>query len=421
VPGAIIDLYNPSTHCFDFVFDDPNSADSLFVTSSSNIFSFDNVDSLTFEIDQGVVNIPFCWDVICEDVRDEPYFVDFEVVATNCEVQDTTTFTVPIQVIVPENEPTEFIQPLQEYTWEFYSQETFCMPITVTDGNFFDTLQVSAESEIFSVPGNPPVFDTLNGNSILQDTLCWTPICANVREEPYRITYTATANSCKTNDEVVYPVDIYLTLPPENEASFSQPTQLSYEHFIGDDPLDITVFGTDPDPNDSLSLSAASDAFGVPGSSASFESQGFFENILGTFLWPPDCPDVRPEPYDVTFTLTSRSCQKIDTINLNVDILVTTPTKGDIEPIANVFTPNGDGRNDAWTIENMDDPCLLDFEAQIFDRWGKEVYITKNPAFQWNGEYDGGNEANTGVYFQTIEFIYRQEKQSYTGNIEILR
>ena len=79
---AVIDLYDPSTHCFEFLILDPNEADTLIVTPSSEIFSFENVDQLDPETEQEFVSYPFCWDVSCEDVSDDPYFVNFEVIAT---------------------------------------------------------------------------------------------------------------------------------------------------------------------------------------------------------------------------------------------------------------------------------------------------------------------------------------------------
>ncbi|MFN2428815.1 MAG: gliding motility-associated C-terminal domain-containing protein [Cryomorphaceae bacterium] len=423
VPEATIDLYDPGTHCFDFVFTDPNEADSLLVFASSPILDLDRTSIEDFSIDQGQIAVPFCWNVICEDVQDEPYFIDFEVVAINCEVQDTTNFTVPINVIVPDNLPTTFIEPSNEIFFEFYSQDTLNIPITVADENFFDTLSVSADSEIFNLLGNPAnISDSLDGNSLVQGLIQWVPSCEDVRPEPYEITFTATANSCKTDDLVTYEVDVYLTLPPENAASFQIPNDGEYiEHFIGDEIIDVAVLAQDPDPYDTLSLEYEFGSPALPQSTPVFETLGITTGISGNFLWQPDCSDVSEEPYPVTFTVTSRSCQKVVEEEIQIEIFVTTPTRGVIEPIQNVMTPNGDGRNDVWTIENKEDPCLLGFRAQIFDRWGKEVYITEDPAFEWTGEYGNGNEALQGTYFRIIEYVYKDQAKSFQGDLEILK
>ncbi|MFT6998567.1 MAG: gliding motility-associated-like protein [Cryomorphaceae bacterium] len=418
-----IDLYDPSTHCFDFVFLDPNVADTVFVTPSSNIFDFPNVDELTPDVDQGSVTLPFCWNVICEDVRDEPYFVDFEVIATNCEVQDTVTFSVPIDVIVPPDEPAVFIQPFDTIFWEFYATDTFCMPVTFVDPNFFDTLEVKATSEIFNLPDNPAFIDTLQGLVQLSGNLCWVPQCSDVREEPYLINFTGTSESCKTNETVEKTLVLYLNLPPEEAPVFELPLfGFEVDHSVGDDPIDFSVAVSDRDSYDTLTLSAQGSVFSDVTNIALFE--GFpvnTESVFGQFNWVPDCSDVEVDPYLVVFTVVSESCQKSVTRTLEVPISVTTPTMGIIEPIQNIFTPNGDGLNEFWTIENKNDPCLLNFNSVVYDRWGKEVFQTNDPAFMWEGNYSNGNDASAGQFFQTIEYFYKDASQNYNGTITLTR
>jgi gliding motility-associated-like protein len=419
-PGVVIDLYDPTTHCFDIVFEDPNTSDSIFVTASSAIFSLPNAQSLEPDEDKNKVTLPFCWNVECIDVRDEPYFIDFEVLTTNCEVEEITTYTVPVYVIVPENEPTTFAEPMDTYTFEFYSADTFCIPVSVFDQNFFDTLQVTATSELFTLP-NAAQFDTLNGTSLVEGQLCWVPQCSDVRPEPYLVTFTATANSCKTNDIVEKTIEIYMVLPPENLPTFELPAPgLELEHFVGAEVIDFPVFGSDPNPYDTLTVSAVSSAFESPGNPASFPAATANGGVLSYFNWDPSCQDISSDSYLVTFEVNSRSCQKNVSVFLDVEILITTPTKGDIRPIPNVFTPNRDGLNDAWTIEHKNDFCLQNFNTVVFDRWGKEVFQSNDPTFGWDGSRDDGSEAADGVYFQVIKYFYKDSNKSYSGNIQVL-
>ncbi|HKK39775.1 MAG TPA: gliding motility-associated C-terminal domain-containing protein [Cryomorphaceae bacterium] len=418
-----IDLYDPSTHCFDFVFVDPNEADTVFVNPSSTIFDLPNVDELDLEVDQGTVTLPFCWNVTCEDVSDEPYFIDFEVIATNCEVQDTVNFSVPINVVVPPDEAATFIQPADTVYWEYYSTDTFCMPITFVDPNFFDTLEVTATSEIFNLLDNPAFMDTLQGLVQLDGNLCWIPQCSDVREEPYIINFTGTSESCKTNETVEKTIVLYLELPPENPPMFELPLPgFAIEHSIGDDLIEFDLLVTDADLYDTLTLSTQGSVFTNVTNVASLNGSLVSpEAVFGQFSWLPDCPDVEEVPYVAIFTVVSESCQKSVTRTLEVPIIVSTPTMGIIEPIQNIFTPNGDGLNEFWTIENQDDPCLLNFSSVVYDRWGKEVFRTNDPAFRWEGNYGNGNEAVEGQYFQTIEYFYKDATKNFTGNITLSR
>jgi gliding motility-associated-like protein len=56
--------------------------------------------------------------------------------------------------------------------------------------------------------------------------------------------------------------------------------------------------------------------------------------------------------------------------------------------INEIITPNNDGFNDTWKIENID--LFPDAEVFVFTRWGKLVFNTKNIAGnEWNGTYKG--------------------------------
>lgn len=419
-PGVVIDLYDPSTHCFEFVFEDPNAADSLFVTPVSKIFEFDNAFALTPEEDQGSLTLSFCWEVICANVRDEAYFVEFEVLTTNCEVEETSFFTVPVHVIVPDNVPTIIPEPAESYTFEFYSQDVFCIPVTAADGNFFDTLQVTATSEIFELTANPASFDTLTGLSLVQDTLCWRPRCSDVRDEPYLVDFTVTAHSCKTADTVTKTIEINLVLPEDLPASIAiLPDGDPIEHTVGEDPITFSVQAVNQNPNDTLTLSAAwPDIPGPHGLPEFAETSGSFQ-VTSAFMWNPDCTHISETPYVITFEVNSRSCQKDVSEFIDMEIAVVTQTRGDIEPIANIFTPNGDGRNDRWQIEDEEDVCLTGFNAVVFDRWGREVYSTSDPAFEWDGNYPDGSKASDDTYFRVIEYYYNGEKKSYAGDLMI--
>ena len=69
--------------------------------------------------------------------------------------------------------------------------------------------------------------------------------------------------------------------------------------------------------------------------------------------------------------------------------------------IPNIFTPNGDGKNDVFEIENIDKGT---WELIIYNRWGNKVYENKS----YNNQWDASN-TTTGVYYYTLT--------NYTTNI----
>ena len=62
-------------------------------------------------------------------------------------------------------------------------------------------------------------------------------------------------------------------------------------------------------------------------------------------------------------------------------------TDGCLE-IQDIITPNDDGYNDTWVIKNID--LFPEAEVQVFTRWGKKIFTTKNIAGNpWDGRYEG--------------------------------
>jgi gliding motility-associated-like protein len=66
----------------------------------------------------------------------------------------------------------------------------------------------------------------------------------------------------------------------------------------------------------------------------------------------------------------------------------------------NVFTPNGDGKNDVFMFETEG---IETFYCMIFNRWGKKIYEWSDVTQGWDGTTKGGAEASDGVYYYIIE------------------
>ncbi|MBR3557437.1 MAG: choice-of-anchor L domain-containing protein [Bacteroidales bacterium] len=101
----------------------------------------------------------------------------------------------------------------------------------------------------------------------------------------------------------------------------------------------------------------------------------------------------------------------------------------------NVITPNGDGVNDVWAIENLntdinfEDPDgFRQNELRISDRYGKVVFQTKNyDTWSKDGQiYPGlnpfsGENLNDGVYYYTFKYKGKAKTTTWNGSITIVR
>ncbi|MFN8116868.1 MAG: gliding motility-associated C-terminal domain-containing protein [Bacteroidia bacterium] len=94
-------------------------------------------------------------------------------------------------------------------------------------------------------------------------------------------------------------------------------------------------------------------------------------------------------------------------INSNCDVIV-----------YNGFTPNGDGLNDFWFIENIEK--IPNNKVHIFNRWGNRIYNTvnyNNISNRWDGKTNSGSTIISGTYFFII--LDENEKLLQKGWIEI--
>ena len=79
--------------------------------------------------------------------------------------------------------------------------------------------------------------------------------------------------------------------------------------------------------------------------------------------------------------------------------------------IPNVFTPNGDNKNDEFQIQCLE--CYAGSNLRITNRWGNEVYSSTDYTGQWDGE-----GCPDGTYYYQFD---RSDGQRFTGSVQILR
>ena len=82
--------------------------------------------------------------------------------------------------------------------------------------------------------------------------------------------------------------------------------------------------------------------------------------------------------------------------------------------VPNVFTPNGDGVNDAFAVRYTG---AEDFYLEVFDRWGRMFFSSQSAADTWPGLDGNGNAAPEGVYYYSLQI----GENSYQGNVTLMR
>lgn len=151
---------------------------------------------------------------------------------------------------------------------------------------------------------------------------------------------------------------------------------------------------------------------------------GYPASAITGYVWTPvsglscaDCPTPLLNTTNATDTLNiytvtilyNSGCMAVasDTIHIHSGIA-----------IGNAFTPNGDGKNDAFTVMARG---VADYHMSIYNRWGELVYESSDITTGWDGNYKGqAQPSEIYSYFLSIRFKNGQQTDK-TGTVTLIR
>jgi gliding motility-associated-like protein len=87
--------------------------------------------------------------------------------------------------------------------------------------------------------------------------------------------------------------------------------------------------------------------------------------------------------------------------------------------VPNIFTPDNDNVNEKFASINKG---VVNYNLQIFNRWGALVYESKEPKEGWNGTVNG-SKAEDGTYFVVLKYNEREggKENKYQGYVKLVR
>lgn len=121
-----------------------------------------------------------------------------------------------------------------------------------------------------------------------------------------------------------------------------------------------------------------------------------------------------PGIYTVTLVVTNANgCT--DSHSLTIEVLDSPPSL----EIPNIFTPNGDGKNDFFLVKGV---RIKDFECIIYDRWGLKMAELKSISNEWDGRTQAGEMASPGTYYCIIKARGEDNKEyNKSGFVQLIR
>lgn len=89
--------------------------------------------------------------------------------------------------------------------------------------------------------------------------------------------------------------------------------------------------------------------------------------------------------------------------------------------VPNAFTPNADGLNDVFQPKGFG---IVEYQLQIFDRWGERIFTTKKFEEAWDGRYQGRGdksvEQGTYTWLINVKDVFGKAHE-YKGHVTLIR
>ena len=274
-------------------------------------------------------------------------------------------------------------------------------------------------------------FATQTGTGTLRSSFLFTPLCTALplnQPTNLRIKFKVTKQDNCVQSEAVLIIDVRITPKPAilpiitivgSTANFNPITQEAILDL--NDVLRIDIEGKDPN-NGIITLSASGTDekdinidFGQY--NASFTPKTGTGMLQSSFLLTTFCGYLKPNEQinlKIKFNIAQKDgCPPVtESLVIRIKIKETEIDFSKFTPY-NVFTPNGDGKNAYYALDNLPkENCTYSFRSfVVYNRWGKEVYQTNDKYFKWEAK-----NLPSGLYYYYLD--YNQKK--FKGHITVL-
>ncbi|MEQ9098094.1 MAG: gliding motility-associated C-terminal domain-containing protein [Imperialibacter sp.] len=327
---------------------------------------------------------------------------------------------VSLTVNLPVNNPPKLSTTLGSYDLQIPVGTNLSFPVTATDADG-DVIDLIAVPVNFSFEDYLINFTPVSGPGEVNTTFSWNLGCDLIDTEVqdyFEVNFVAADNDfCLQTETDVISLKINV-FQATNESPVITIAGVENDRVTINslESIELEVTSTDPD-NDFLSIDLLDGVPLPPSETFEFnrvEGQG---QAKGFLRWAPECflfDEARELSYKVSFLSWDTRCPnpKFDTLSIFID-LIDRESPSEFLP-ANIFTPNGDGINDTYSIPDLPvDNCDDQFQFfRVLTREGTNVYMTRQRDFVWNGD-----KLPSGVYYYMVKYSQR----SFNGVLSIER
>lgn len=354
----------------------------------------------------------FVWQSTCADIRSGSYTARVIAKDNECVNPEVNELLFNITVLERPNRIPFFSFANTLTTVDtLYAGDTYNFILSAVDTG--DTEFITIDTVYTNIPFNLPKPVIARAVGLGKDTvktgINWYIDCSLIREEPYILKFATWDEACRNpKDSSRHEFRLFVKPNPLLQPTFTDAENKTVELVAGE-TFTLELNSTSILESDSIQILSNGDVYGgIPGNTATFENTS---NGKATFKWITSCDQIRDSAYTVFFTTSNPPCKtNEDGFNIKFKVI---PNTDVINPIPNVFSPNNDGKNDVYKIiDQYKVYCDPGFKFTIFNRYGKILFETTNPEFEWKAEGFG-----SGTYFYTLE----SRARSQSGTIDIIK
>ncbi len=409
--------------CLDFLVTDldPNQTLNLKIqpTNFSGSFTL-SPTSIRTSTYKDTLRAELCFDECTASFDGKPLL--FDVIASDDGCPQPLISTLKVKVII---EPALNNKPI--ISTDLLNRKGETVVNSLMKFNLFgkdidnDNITITAKGRGFNLADVGMNFGSISGLGTVSSPFTWTPTCSAVRTTDYIVDFYIIDNRCGRNlkDSIsvnlkALPID---SRPPNVVTSLAKNEIEIILDGTDVQPINFDVTSQDPDA-DPIKLYAVGKGFDLSKIGAVWTDKNGVAKIINPFAWKIDCSLLNGKDqasYVINFITEDNSCSpnRFDTVSVNIVLKSKIVDYQTFKPV-NVFTPNGDGKNEYFTLTDLpENNCFEKFEyIQIFNRWGSMIYESKDRDFKWSG----GEHASSEYYY-----LLKFTKREFKGWVNLIR
>lgn len=417
--GDVVFIKQNQSKCLDILITDTEANQRLSI--STKALNFDD-KSLTItpavfttRSSKDTLKAQVCFASCIESINNLP--IVFEVIVQDDGCPQPLADTLNIRVII---EPTNQQKPDvntdlvgNQATEAFGSTLKFNVIGTVPNNGEF---LLEAKGRGFELASAGMSFVNVSSKGKVTQPFTWVPTCIST-QNTFFVDFIITSLGCGIQLKDTVTVQLKTVSKPNSKPKVT--TSLTTQNIVLEAGKEIVfdVYGDDQD-KEAISLIGVGKGFRFADYGMSFTNKSGVPILTSQFVWNPECSVIQKIAGKETvlyFIVEDKSCTSNRFDTTVVQIKLELPQSTDIKnPIANVITPNGDGKNDCFSINPQSFKiCESEFKfVEIINRWGRALFKSESIDFRWCAE-----EVVAGTYFYLIQYSDKAIK----GTLSVLR